>query len=84
MGKDSVLACALTTRRGGGRVVDLLAPRDVVPGVQGVSWLLVGVFFCGAALARSAALAQGGTCAKCRAAIFGRGGVKGCPEQLAQ
>ena len=81
MGKDSVLACALTTRRGGGRVVDLLAPRDVVPGVQGVSWLLVGVFFCGAALARCHKEAA---CAKCRAAIFGRGSVKGCPEQLTQ
>ena len=48
---------------------------------QEVSLLLVMVFFCGAALARSHKEAA---CAECRAAIFGRGGVKGCPEQLVQ
>ena len=47
--------------------------------------MLVMVFFCGAALARSAAMpACQAACAECRAAIFGRGGVKGCPEQLVQ
>ena len=43
--------------------------------------MLVMVFFCGAALARSAAMPAA---RQPVLSIFGRGGVKGCPEQLVQ